>query len=75
MNAALSFLDRFRRAERDGDLLAGGEEHVHLAGRRAVADFIGKVDQMVGVVPHGADHHQHLVAGLLWRQHRATTRV
>ena len=33
-----SDLDRHGH-EGDGNLLAGGEEHVHLAGRRLIADF------------------------------------
>ena len=39
------------RHERDADLLAGREEHVHLAGRRAVGDLLGQRDQFVGRVP------------------------
>ena len=47
------------------DLLAGGEEHVHLTGRRVGVDGVGKVEQIVGVVPHGRHHTDHLVARLV----------
>ena len=49
----------------DGDLLAGGQEHVHLAGRRLVGDLAGQLDQLVGGVAAGADDDDDLVAGLL----------
>ncbi len=51
--------------EGDGDLLAGGQEHVHLAGRRLLADLAGQRDQLVGGVAAGADDDDDLVAGLL----------
>src|SRR6059058_2268690 len=35
-------------AEGDRNLLAGGEEHVHLAGRGAFADLTGQLDQVIG---------------------------
>ena len=34
----------------DGDLLAGGQEHVHFAGRRLLGDLAGQFDQLVGGV-------------------------
>ena len=54
-------LDRHRE-QGHADLLAGGEEHVHLAGARSVGDLLGEVDEDVGLVAHGADHDDHLVA-------------
>ena len=48
----------------DGDLLAGGQQHVHLAGRRLLADLAGQRDQLVGGVAAGADDDDDLVAGL-----------
>ena len=57
-------LDRHRH-QRDGDLLAGGQQHVHLAGRRLLGDFLGQLDQFVGGVAAGADDDDDLIAGLL----------
>jgi len=52
------------RHQRDGNLLAGGQQHVHLARRRLVGDLVGQLDQLVGSVAAGADDHDHLVARL-----------
>ena len=41
--------------ERDGDLLPGGEQHVHLALGRRRGDLLGQADQPVGGLPHGGD--------------------
>ncbi len=49
----------------DADLLAGGQQHVHLAGRRLLGDLAGQLDQVVGGVAAGADDDDDLVAGLL----------
>ena len=57
-------MDRHRH-QRDAHLLAGREEHVHLAGRRVVGDLLGQVDEHVGLVAHRADDHHDLVAVLL----------
>ena len=46
-------------------LLARGEKHVHLAGRRVGVDRVGKVKQVVGIVSHGGDHRDDLVARLV----------
>ena len=51
--------------KRDADLLAGGQQHVHLAGRRPVGDLLGQRDQLVGRVPPRRDDHQHLLAPLV----------
>ena len=51
--------------EGDGDLFAGGQEHVHFAGGRPIADFAGHADQVVGGVAAGADHDNDLVPGFL----------
>jgi hypothetical protein len=52
-----------------GDALAGGEQDVHLAGRRLPVDLFGQVQQLIGGVTHRGDHHHHLVAGLLGFHH------
>ena len=61
-------MDRHRH-QGDGDLLAGGQELVHLPlGRRAVAaDAACQCDEIVGGVAHGADDDDDLVALLLGR--------
>ncbi len=43
-------VDRHRH-QGDADLLAGRQEHVHLAGRGALVDLLGQLDQLVGGVP------------------------
>jgi hypothetical protein len=55
--------------QRDGDLLAGGEQHVHLARRRAPGNFLGHFQQPVGFTGHGRDHHDHVVALLAVPDH------
>ena len=57
-------MDRHRH-QRDAHLLAGREEHVHLAAGRVVGDLLGEVDEHVGLMPHRADDHHDLVAILL----------
>ena len=57
------------RQQRHGDALAGGEEHVHFAGRGGISDLAGEVQQFVGGVAHGGNHHHHLVAGALCVHH------
>ncbi len=47
--------------QRDGDLLAGGDQHVHLPRRRVVVHAVGQFDQAVGFTAHGGDHHDHLI--------------
>ena len=51
--------------ERHAHLFAGGQEHVHLAGRRPVRDLPGQRDQLVGRVPPGRDHHQDLLTAMM----------
>ena len=53
--------DRHRH-QRHAHLLAGRQQHVHFAGGRLVGDFLGQVDQQIGVLAHGADDHDDLVA-------------
>ena len=48
--------------QRDGCLLAGGQQHVHLALAGQRHDLLGQLDQAVGDAAHGGDHHDHLVA-------------
>ena len=56
--------DDCHRQKGHGDSLAGREQHVHLPRRWVGGDRLGQFDQFVGGVPHGRDHHHHLVAGL-----------
>ena len=51
--------------QRHADLFAGRQEHVHLPGRRLIGDLPGQVDQQVGIIAHGTDDHDDLVAFLL----------
>ena len=53
-------VDRHRE-ERDRLLFARGEEHVHLAGGRGLADLLGQLDQFVGLVAARADDDENLV--------------
>ena len=57
-------VDRHRE-QRDRDLLAGGEQHVHLALGGLGADVAGERDELVGDVPHRRDDRHHVVARLL----------
>ena len=65
-----SDVDRHRH-QGDADLLAGREEHVHLAGRGPLVDLLGQDDQLVGRVPPGRDDHQDLLAPLVGRDRPA----
>ncbi len=49
-------VDRHRN-QRDADLFAGAQQHVHFASRRMLADLSGQPQQSVGVLAHGADDH------------------
>ncbi len=51
--------------EGDADLLAGREEHIHLAAGGVVCDLLGEIDEHVCLVPHRAHDHHDLVAILL----------
>jgi hypothetical protein len=51
--------------QRDRDLLARGEQHVHLTGGRLVADLARELEQVVGDVTHGADHRDDLISAVL----------
>ena len=53
------------RHQGDADLLAGREQHVHLAGGRVFGDLLGQRDQFVGRVPAGRDDDQNLIAALM----------
>ncbi len=48
--------------QRDGRLLAGGQQHVHLALAGQRHDFLGQLDQVVGHAAHGGDDDDDLVA-------------
>ena len=52
------------RAERAGDPLAGGEQHVHLARIGALGDLLRLGDQRVGRLAAGGEHRDHPLAGL-----------
>ena len=56
-------VDRHRH-QRDADLFAGREQHVHLARRGALVDLLGKLDQFIGRVPARRDDHEHAIAGI-----------
>ena len=58
------FLNR-HRGEGDADLLAGREEHVHLAGRRRAGDLGRLRDEVVGGAALRGHDDDHLVAGVL----------
>ena len=45
-----------------GLALAGGDEHVHLAPGPDVGDVAGQAEQLVGLLAHGADHHDDVAA-------------
>ena len=45
-----------------GLALAGGDQHVHLPARAGGRDLGGQVEQLVGLLAHGADDDDHLVA-------------
>ena len=47
------------------DALAGGEQHVELAGRWQRRDLLGEIEEFIRGVAHGGDHDHHLVTGLL----------
>ena len=53
------------RDQRVGDPLTRGQQHVHFPRRRGRADLSGQVEQVVGGVAHGGDHHDDVVALLL----------
>ena len=52
-------------AQGDGDLLAGGQEHIHLPLGGVGIELLGLGDQVVGGVPLGGEHHHHAVALLI----------
>ena len=54
-------LDRHRH-QGDADLLAGGEQHVHLAGRGPVGDLAWPGRSARRSCARGRDDHEHLVA-------------
>jgi hypothetical protein len=51
-----------QREEPDAHLLAGGEDHVHLALVGSGRHLLGQRDQPVGLPRHGRDDHHHVVA-------------
>ncbi len=60
--------------ERNGNLLAGGQEHVHLTGRRLVADLAGQGDEFISRVAASADDDDDLVVGLLGPERTSSRR-
>ena len=52
------------RQQCDRHLLAAGQQHVHLPSRRVGVDRCRQPGEFVGGVPHGGDHHDHVVAFL-----------
>ena len=57
--------------QRHRDALAGGQKHVHLAPGRRRRDARGKLDQVVGGVPHRADDDEDVLDGLVGLDHAA----
>src|SRR5690606_12468717 len=53
------------RQQRNGDLLAGGHQHIPHARRRLLGDLFGEADQAIGFTAHGGHHHHDLVTLLL----------
>ena len=51
------------RQERHRDALAGREQHVELAARRALGDLSGERQQLVRGLAHRGDDHHHVAAG------------
>ena len=48
--------------ERDGGLLAGSQEDIHLPLAGQGHDLPGEFDQIIRNPAHGGDHHDHLIA-------------
>jgi hypothetical protein len=46
-------------------LLAGREQHVHLARRRVIGNLLCQIDERVSLMPHRTDDHHDLLAILL----------
>ena len=46
-------------------LLSRGQQHVHFAGAGPVGDLPCQIDKHVGLMAHGADHHDHLIPRLM----------
>src|SRR5262249_10267927 len=57
-------VDRHRQ-QRNGNLLAGRQQHVHLTRRRVLTDLVSQLDQFIGGIAAGADDDYHLVAVLV----------
>ena len=55
----------------DGDLLAGGQQHIHLPLGGVGVDLLRLFDQVVGGVALGGDHHHHVVARVVGVRHDA----
>ena len=49
-------------AQGTGNLLPGGQEHIHLPLGAVGIDFSGLGDEVVGGVPLGGEHHHHVMA-------------
>ncbi len=58
------FMDRHGQ-QGDGDLLAGGQKHVHFTSGWRFADFLGQRNKFIGRIAAGANHDDDLVAFLL----------
>ena len=49
-------------AQRNGDLLTGGQKHIHLPARGLGIDLLRFGNQIIGGVPLGGQHSYHAVA-------------
>ena len=52
------------RQQGRGDLLPGGQQHVHLPGIRAVGHLPAQGLQPIGLPADGGNHHNDLMAGV-----------
>ena len=50
--------------EGDGNLFAGGHEHIHFAVAGSVGEFVSEGDELVGRFTHCTDNDNDLVSGL-----------
>ena len=57
--------------QRNADLLAGGQQHIHFTRRRVVGDFPCLGDQVIGGVALSRHHHNYVIARVVGVGHNA----
>ncbi len=57
-------LHQGHRQQRDGDLLARGDNDIQLARNRLITDLPGQLDQTIGFTAHGRQHDHQVVTRL-----------